>query len=128
MPAHTPEEIDRLFSEALNAGDLDALMTLYEPGAGFVAEPGGQAIIGTNAIRQALSEFVAIKPKITMEARNLCQVGDIAFISGRWSLSGTGPDGTPVNMTGQSAEVCRRQADGTWLFAIDLAHGTDWGT
>ncbi len=127
MPAHTPEDVDRLFSEAFNAGDLDALMALYEPEAGFTTEPGGQAIIGTTAIRQALSEFLGMKPKITMETRNLCQVGDIAFTSGRWSLSGTGPDGSPVSMTGQSAEVCRRQADGTWLFAIDLPFGTDWG-
>ena len=127
MPAHTPEDVDRLFSEAFNAGNLDALMTLYEPGAGFTEEPGGQAIIGTTAIRQALSEFLSMKAKLTMETRNLCQVGDIAFTSGRWSLSGTGPDGSPVSMTGQSAEVCRRQADGTWLFAIDLPFGTDWG-
>ena len=127
MPAQKPEDLDRLFSEAFNAGDLDALMSLYEPGAGITAEPGGQASIGTTAIRQALSESLGIKPKISVEARNLCQVGDIAFTSGRWSISGTGPDGSPVNMTGQSAEVCRRQADGAWLFAIDLPYGTDWG-
>ena len=127
MPAHTPEEVDRLFTEAVNAGDLDALMALYEPGAGFTGEPGGQAIIGTTAIRQALSEFLGLKPKINIEARNLCQAGDIAFTSGRWSFSGTGPDGSPVSMSGQSAEVVRRQADGTWLFAIDLPYGTDWG-
>ena len=66
MPAHTPEDVDRLFSEAFNAGDLDALMALYEPGASITAEPGGQAIIGTTAIRQALSEFLSMKAKLTM--------------------------------------------------------------
>ncbi len=29
MSAHSPEELDQLFGEALNAGDLDALVALY---------------------------------------------------------------------------------------------------
>ena len=31
MPARNPEELDRLFSEALNAGNLEALVALYDP-------------------------------------------------------------------------------------------------
>jgi ketosteroid isomerase-like protein len=38
-------------------------------------------------------------------------------------LDGTGPDGKPVKIEGQSAEVARRQPDGTWLFVIDNPHG-----
>ncbi len=33
MPAHKPEELDELFAQALNSGDLDALVDLYEPQA-----------------------------------------------------------------------------------------------
>ena len=128
MPAHTPEELDRLFSQALNAGDLDALVALYEPGAAFNTEPGGQVVTGTEAIRDGLSGFLALRPTLTIDVRNLGQVGDLAFTSGRWSPTGTGPDGNAVNLSGQTAEVCRRQPDGTWLFAIDLPFGTDWGT
>jgi ketosteroid isomerase-like protein len=36
-----------------------------------------------------------------------------------------GPDGKPTQMRGQSVEVARRQADGSWLFAIDLPLGID---
>jgi ketosteroid isomerase-like protein len=36
-----------------------------------------------------------------------------------WSITGTGPDGKPAKMEGRSAEVARRQRDGTWLFLID---------
>jgi len=31
MPVRTPEELDRLFSQAFNAGNLEALVALYEP-------------------------------------------------------------------------------------------------
>ncbi len=127
MPARTPEELDRLFSQALNAGDLDALVALYEPGAAFNSEPGGPVVTGAEAIREALGGFLALKPTMAIEVRNLGQSGDLAFTSGRWSLTGTDPEGNSVNLGGQSAEVCRRQPDGTWLFAIDLPFGTDWG-
>ena len=36
MPAHTPEEIDSLFAQALNAGNVDALVALYEPQASLM--------------------------------------------------------------------------------------------
>jgi hypothetical protein len=40
MPAHTPEELDRLFEDALNAGNVEGLLDLYEPHAAFTAQPG----------------------------------------------------------------------------------------
>lgn len=40
-----------------------------------------------------------------------------------WSFDGTGPDGEPVRLTANNADVLRRQADGTWRFVID----NPWG-
>ena len=68
MPSHSPEELDQLFSEALNAGDLDALVALYEPQAVFITDPG-KTVTGTAAIREVLSAFVAMKPKITWRCK-----------------------------------------------------------
>ena len=44
MSAHTPEECDRLFAEAFKAGDVEAILALYEPGAKFVPNSGQAAI------------------------------------------------------------------------------------
>ena len=126
MPARNPEELDRLFATAMNAGDLDALVALYEPEAIIMPTPG-QTAVGTTAIREALSAFVAMKPAVTLAARALAQAGDIALTSARWELAGTGPDGAPVRMAGQSAEVARRQPDGSWLFVIDNPWGLESG-
>ncbi len=114
MPANSPEELDQLFPQALNAGDLEALAALYEPQAVFVSGPG-QTVTGTAAIREVLSAFVSI----TMEVQTLGRLDDLALTSARWEMAGTGPDDQPVEMRGRSTEVCRRQDDGTWLFAID---------
>jgi uncharacterized protein (TIGR02246 family) len=125
MPAHKPEELDELFTQALNSGDLDALVALYEPQACINPEPG-QVATGTQAIREALSGFLAMNPKLTLEVKNLNQTSDIALTTGNWHLSGTGPDGSPVDMRGQSVEVSRRQPDGTWRFVIDNPFGLGW--
>jgi ketosteroid isomerase-like protein len=50
-------------------------------------------------------------------------VGDLAYLSNSWSLSGTGSDGEPVALGATTAEVARRQADGTWRYVIDNAWG-----
>ena len=125
MPAHKPEELDELFTQAFNSGDLDALVALYEPQACINPEPG-QVATGTQAIREAWSGFLAMNPKLTLEVKNLNQTSDIALTTGNWHLTGTGPDGSPVDMRGQSVEVSRRQPDGTWLFLIDNPFGLGW--
>lgn len=106
-----PDEIDALFEKALSAGDLDALLALYEPAATFTVEPG-KIVTGTDAIRDALSGFPALKPSIRLHPKVLGNAGDVALVSSSWVLEGTGPDGSPVALSGSSAEVVRRQADG----------------
>ncbi len=123
MSAQTPEDIDRLFAEALNAGKLDALVALYEPQA-TLAPMLDKLVTGTAAIREALAGFLAGKPRMSLTPRLVAQAGELAVVSAKWELSMTGTDGKPANMTGQSVEVVRRQPDGRWLFAIDLPFGT----
>ncbi len=118
MPARKPEEADLLVIEALNAGDVERALTFYEPEATFVPEPG-KAATGLAAIREVLNGFVALKPRLTIEVPQVVGSGDVALLCSRWTLKGTGPDGSPVDMAGQGAEVVRRQADGTWRFIVD---------
>jgi uncharacterized protein (TIGR02246 family) len=101
------------------------LVALYEPEASFNPEPG-QVVTGTQAIREALGNFLAMNPKLTLETKNLNQTNDIALTSANWHLTATGPDGNPVDMRGQSVEVSRRQPDGTWRFVIDNPFGLGW--
>ena len=49
---------------------------------------------------------------------------ELALYHSKWSMRGTGPDGAQVEVSGQSSDVLRRQADGTWKIAID----NPWGT
>jgi ketosteroid isomerase-like protein len=55
--------------------------------------------------------------------KKLAEAGDLALTTSKWVLEGIGADGKPARMEGQSAEVARRQPDGTWLFVIDNPYG-----
>jgi uncharacterized protein (TIGR02246 family) len=125
MAAREPEEAHRLWTERFKAGDLAGLLELYEPDATLMPQPG-QPVSGTTAIREALGGFLGLKPTFDMpEIKPAIRSGDLALLHSSWTLSGTGPDGSPLNLRGTTADVVRRQPDGTWLFAIDNPWGTD---
>jgi uncharacterized protein (TIGR02246 family) len=108
MPAHKPEDLPELYVQALNSGDLDGLVALFEPEACMSPEPR-QVVAGAQAIREALSAFLAMKPKLTQEVKTLGQTSDIALSTANWHLTGTGPDGNTVDMRGQSLAVLRQR-------------------
>jgi uncharacterized protein (TIGR02246 family) len=118
MPESPPETVIQRFGELLAAGDVDALIELYEPEATFAPQPGKTAV-GHEEIRAALTAFLAVRPRIEGEIEKVLSAGDTALVANRWKLTGTAPDGTPVNMSGRSADVLRRRPDGSWGIVID---------
>ncbi len=124
--ARTPEEMPRLWAENLIAGNLDALVALYEADATLVAQPG-EVVTGIEAIREALSGLIAMRPTFSIEGRKVLQTGDIALSFADWTLAGTAPNGEPIEMAAQTSDVLRRQPDGSWLFVIDNPWGSAHG-
>lgn len=114
----TPEDAISRFSALLAEGDLDALLDLYEPDATFVPQPG-HAVKGHDAIRASLQQFLALRPRMSGEIERVLAAGDTALVANRWTLAGTQPDGSPIEMSGVSADVLKRRADGSWGILID---------
>ena len=107
VPAFEPEDLEPLFVERVNAGDVEGLVALYAPDA-VMAFPPGNVAIGSEAIRQVFSDFVASGVRLTLgDQQPVLRVGDLALGSTRLV------DG------GVTAEVARRQPDGTWRWVID---------
>jgi uncharacterized protein (TIGR02246 family) len=120
---HTPAHTVAKLVDAINRADLDGAVALYEKDALLVAKPGLVAR-GAAEIRTALGGFIAMKVKLESKAEQVIETGDVALYVGRWSLRGTGPDGKPLTMGGESTDVLRRQQDGRWQVALD----NPWGT
>ena len=79
MPAYTPEDADHLLCAAISAGDLEAALAFYEPEARFVVAPGNM-VTGSQAIRQVMSEFLALRPTLTLEKVTAVQAEGIALL------------------------------------------------
>jgi uncharacterized protein (TIGR02246 family) len=122
MNATSADQAIQLFSQRLNEGDLEGALALYESDASFSPQPGAQ-VTGVDEIRGALEGFFALDPTIEGEIQGVLETGDLALVHNRWHLRGRQPDGEPVEMEGTSADVVRRDADGTWRILID----NPWG-
>ena len=96
MPANTPADVDFQLIAAVNAGDIDSAVRCYEPGAALVSERG-TTVIGTDAIREVLLSFMAIKPKMTIEVPLVIESGDTALLHSQWTTVGTDADGNRVD-------------------------------
>jgi uncharacterized protein (TIGR02246 family) len=120
VPIREPEQGFQVFTDAFNRGDIEALVALYMPNANFMVEPGRQ-VSGKDAIRAALEGLLSYGVPVAIEPLSLAVVDDIAQARGRWVLRGTSADGQPVDVGGTTADVLKRQPDGTWLVMIDSA-------
>jgi len=114
-----PADVITNFADALHDGRLDDAVALYEPDAVFIPQPGAEPLHGLDAIRAALAQFAALRPTLTPDIRKVVRAGDIATVLNAWQLEGTAPDGSPLHLSGTSADVLRRRPDGTWALLID---------
>jgi ketosteroid isomerase-like protein len=109
MPASKPADLSQLFAKFIAAGDVDGVVSLYEPSAAS-PDQSGQVMVGLDAIRTAFGPFAAMKPGIKCDPRKVIEAGDIALVHNYWTMPGA---------SGHAVEVARRQADGSWLYVID---------
>lgn len=118
----SPLEVPQAFERHFNAADLNGLAKLYGEGSVFVPAPG-VVLQEPTQIRGALTQFMASKVPIKLTVRQIYQAGDTALVVFDWAMKGTGADGKPVDMAGTGADVVKRQANGTWAYAIDNPFG-----
>ena len=106
-PARDPQDLERLLVSRERAGDVDGMADLYEAHA--VVDCGdGRLIAGREAIRAYYAGLVAMGRKFDFgDQRPAVMSGDLALTSTRL------PDGSVT------AEIARRQDDGTWRWVVD---------
>lgn len=113
-----PMQIHDAFMTATNAKDVDALLALYDTNGIAVQLDGGQAS-GPEEMRAMFAGLTSAITHIVGETRKVFVAGDVALSSARWTAEIVLPDGSVVEQSGTTAEVSRRQPDGTWRIVID---------
>ncbi len=122
--ATRPEDLYPALSAAHNAGDLEAVLSLYEPKAAYVIKAG--RVTGSPAeLRAALQHVIALRGRLSVNPQTFTRFDDLVLVLGTFTLSGRRGDGTPFERASRFADVLRRQPDGSWLIAVDNPYGGD---
>jgi uncharacterized protein (TIGR02246 family) len=125
IPAYKPEDCDRLLMEAMERGDIETTIALYEPEAVLFTE-AGDLLKGRDAIRRHNEEFISLKTKTTIHKIETTISGDGSIATTRMKCTSTFLDsksGDQVRLQTSTLEVVRKQSDGTWRFVIDDPFG-----
>ena len=123
MGVPSPEDMWTHLSAALNGGDMDAALALYEPDAGFISGTGELAR-GEAGLRGEFQTMISAKVKMAGKAVKTIVVKDLALVFVQYTGTIPTGDGKTIEISGLSTDVLRQQADGTWLSVIDNPFGT----
>jgi ketosteroid isomerase-like protein len=106
--AMQPEDVTRLVSERLNAGNAAGVAALYEPRA-VLAYPADRPVTGRDAIQEIYQQMADAGVKFAIETPlPTVRFENLALTSTR-----------SADNTGVRVQVLRQQPDGSWLRIID---------
>ena len=116
-----PTDALNAYVDAFNRGDLQAALNLYESKASLFVETG-KILHGKKSIKNIIEKLMAQKPIIKIETSKFTEDSNIVACCTRWELKNS-IDITLQHQTFISAEILRRQADGSWLISVH----SPWG-
>jgi len=122
MAAERPEDLDSLLEAAMAAGDVEALVELYEPCAVF-ADEGIKKMVGREQLVEGFTRLAGQHLRIRGNPRVVADFGDLAVLYNDWTETGAGADGASFARSGKAIEIVRKQTDGTWRYLFDDPYG-----
>ena len=117
MLPRDPEDWPSVFAQHLNAGDLEKVMSLYEPDAQFVA-PSGETLVGRDRIGEVIAGLIQSNTKFHSRVLRVTRMDDLALLYTDFDGTTVDRSGKAIELTSRAIEVLRRQPDGTWKLII----------
>jgi len=125
VPASSPDDLPRLFADAVNAGDAGAAMALWSEDAAIVGPDGG-VLDGRGAVEVAVRALIEAGTRIEISIERVFHAGAVALALGTLTMRGTDGDGRPFEQRSSSMAVYSMQ-DGGWRVALDAPWGLPAG-
>jgi uncharacterized protein (TIGR02246 family) len=110
------------WSAAAQAKDLEKAISYYAPDGSTLA-PNEPRATGTAEIRKAWDSMLSapgMNLSWTTGSVDVARSGDMAYSTGAYTMSLTGPDGKPMSDRGKYATIWKKQADGNWKAVVDV--------
>lgn len=123
--ARLPDDCSRILVVALESGDIETSVALYEPSAVLFSK-SGRTMTGLDAIRQNNASLIALKPTFAIDFIKSTISGDGTLATNRMkaNLSWRDAEGKLVEASVDTLEVLRKQEDGSWRYIIDDPYGS----
>lgn len=122
MLPHNPDDWPRLFEQHLNAGDLEAVIALYESDAHFIAR-SGEIIVGRDRISVVLAGMIRAKMRLQSRVVKAIAVGNVAQLYTDFDGTTLDGSGKTVEVHYKAIEVLRRQPEGHWKLIVGDPNG-----
>lgn len=109
------------WSAAAQARDADAFMAVYTPDAVLMLEAAPD-LRGVEAIHEVVTGMMQdpnFDLSFTPDEIEVARSGDLAYETGSYRLTMSGPEGSPAQAMGHYVVVWEKQADGTWKVVLD---------
>jgi uncharacterized protein (TIGR02246 family) len=111
MSVREPHDWPTVFEKNLDAGDLEQIVSLYEPGAVFVS-PSGETLVGRDQIRQVLAGLIEKKARFESHVVRAVTVADIAVLYTNFQGTVMEAPDKLAEVRSHAIDVLRRQSDG----------------
>lgn len=115
---YQPAEMNGAFAAARNAGNLAELLSLYEDDAQLLVDASGVSLSGRAAIATELQKLIELPGTMVSNNTFCVEHGDLALLRADFTLT---DDKGVIFYSGFTAEIIRRQVDGSWLYVVDHA-------
>ncbi|MET9263869.1 nuclear transport factor 2 family protein [Amycolatopsis sp. NPDC004079] len=112
-----PATFATAFDQALNAGDLDRLLSLYDPDAAMRISDGS-VVHGHERVGQELTGLIAAEAQLENRTRHVFRHNDVALIVVDYTLRITTPDGQRADTQGTATNVLRHTPGRGWRMII----------
>jgi uncharacterized protein (TIGR02246 family) len=108
--------------EAARSKRVDAWLAFYTEDA-VVLPPNDKVANGREGARKSVADLLSLPAlSITWQPTNVAvaRSGDLAYLTGAYSISFKGDNGEPLTDQGKLLEVWKKQPDGKWLCTADI--------
>lgn len=122
-----PEDLDYRIADAFNAGDVEAVVGLFEEGAIEWRPPlaGGDTTTSPRGIQELIEEFASPDTRMDLMVHHVTRANGLALCRSQWRVvrSEGGEERELLHHNG--IEVSRQQPSGEWRLVIDHPWGAD---
>ena len=103
--------------EASRAGDTAKVLSLMADDVVF--QVPGREPFGKEAFANMSQGMAGVRMEGTSDIRELCVLGDWAYLRNHITITVTPPGGKPMKRAGYTLTILRKEANGQWLLSRD---------